>query len=82
MCNTIGTCDLQVDPGPCDNTNERYFFNSTSGQCENFNYGGCHGNENKFYFWANCFLQCDSKSIITLIKMYYGYAYSGWNSKF
>ena len=36
----------------------RYFYNSTSGQCEQFIYGGCHGNGNNFETQESCIAQC------------------------
>jgi tissue factor pathway inhibitor len=41
-------CTLERDPGPCKAYIPSYFFNSASGQCEKFIYGGCGGNENRF----------------------------------
>lgn len=31
-----------------------YFHNSATGKCEEFNYGGCGGNENRFNSKAKC----------------------------
>ena len=54
-------CQLPVDPGPCDNTNERYFYDYASKECKEFNYGGCHGNENNYISMFSCIWHCESK---------------------
>jgi len=36
----------------------RYFYNSTSEQCENFIYGGCLGNDNNFETQESCAEEC------------------------
>ncbi|MCA9556844.1 MAG: BPTI/Kunitz domain-containing protein, partial [Myxococcales bacterium] len=36
----------------------RWFFNTASGQCEEFIYGGCGGNENNFETRAQCEARC------------------------
>ena len=40
-------CKLRPDSGPCLALIRSYFFNSSSGRCELFNYGGCKGNANR-----------------------------------
>lgn len=59
-------CSLPVAPGPCEALNPSWFFNSKTGQCEEFNYGGCQGNGNRFPTEAECEAACeheiDSKS--------------------
>ena len=56
---------------------QRYFYNSTSGSCEQFAYGGCDGNENNFEDIENCQNTCESKS--TLLEVYiYMCMYLGW----
>lgn len=44
--------------GDCDALFPSYFFNSTSGTCERFNYGGCGGNQNRFSTRAECLSAC------------------------
>lgn len=36
----------------------RFFYNSTSGKCEQFIYGGCGGNKNNFESVNDCQLAC------------------------
>ena len=52
------TCSLAVSPGPCKGSYPRWFFNSTSRQCELFSYGGCEGNSNRFTSLIACTDKC------------------------
>lgn len=54
----IDICTLDVDSGPCMGEYPRWFFNSTSKQCEIFIYGGCTGNRNKFNTLEKCVDVC------------------------
>ena len=44
--------------GPCRLRIPRFFYNSTTGQCEEFIYGGCLGNQNNFLLRETCELVC------------------------
>ncbi|GAA57383.1 kunitz-type serine protease inhibitor 6, partial [Clonorchis sinensis] len=44
--------------GPCKGHMPQVFFNRTSGACEDFIYGGCAGNANRFGTVAECELAC------------------------
>ena len=52
------TCSLPYDIGPCRANHERYYFNSDSGNCEIFFYGGCQGNLNNFESIEGCESEC------------------------
>lgn len=39
----VMACDLPSEVGPCDGGFPRYYYNSNSGTCELFSYGGCGG---------------------------------------
>ena len=56
-------CELPAKQGPCRGYFPRYFFNSQTGECEKFIYGGCRGNENNFQHLEECRLACDCKSV-------------------
>jgi hypothetical protein len=49
---------LEPKVGDCRGYFERYFYNSSSKQCEKFIYGGCNGNENNFETIEKCLNKC------------------------
>ena len=55
-------CELPPEEGPCDAYFEQYFYNSTSETCEEFIYGGCEGNENRFASVEECKKNCTDQS--------------------
>jgi hypothetical protein len=59
-CQSTCACGLPPDPGPCDGAFPRWFFNSESGECEEFTYGGCEGNANNFETLEACETACDN----------------------
>ena len=53
-------CTLQPETGPCRARVPSYFYNTTSGNCEQFTYGGCGGNNNRFQTAAECTAYCSN----------------------
>nr|WEV89396.1 serine protease inhibitor [Pinctada imbricata] len=52
-------CQLpHAQPGPCLAYMPRYTFNSNTGRCEEFIYGGCQGNANRFETLQECRRRC------------------------
>ncbi|XP_026736577.1 kappaPI-actitoxin-Avd3c-like [Trichoplusia ni] len=51
-------CLQPVDPGICRGQIPAYYFNSETGNCEKFFYGGCMGNNNRFTSKAECNAVC------------------------
>ncbi|XP_037253639.1 tissue factor pathway inhibitor isoform X3 [Falco biarmicus] len=51
-------CAMKADEGPCKAIHMRYYFNIQSRECEIFEYGGCHGNENNFLTLEECQRKC------------------------
>jgi hypothetical protein len=55
------TCQLPVASGMCHPSVIRWFYNSQLRQCQRFNYGGCHGNANRFTTAEECQRTCLGK---------------------
>uniref|UniRef100_K1S2I8 Papilin n=1 Tax=Magallana gigas TaxID=29159 RepID=K1S2I8_MAGGI len=51
-------CTLPAVTGPCRANRRRFYYNSVSGQCELFRYGGCQGNRNNFPSLQACQQRC------------------------
>jgi hypothetical protein len=47
-------CDLPLSIGPCKSFVGRFFYNTDSGDCQPFGFGGCEGNGNKFTSLLHC----------------------------
>lgn len=54
-------CDLPKDPGPCDAAVWSFAFDSVSGVCVPFVYGGCSGNANRFATAEECYAACSGR---------------------
>ena len=55
---TTDRCILQPETGLCRARIPSYFYNTISGNCEQFIYGGCDGNDNRFKTAAACAQHC------------------------
>jgi hypothetical protein len=51
-------CQQPVDSGPCRGSFPKYYYNSYTKKCENFTYGGCAGNDNRFETLEECQEEC------------------------
>ena len=47
------------DEGSCGAMLEKFYFDKRDGQCKEFMYGGCRGNENNFKDMEECEKQCE-----------------------
>ncbi|KAH9509810.1 hypothetical protein Btru_045267 [Bulinus truncatus] len=54
-------CQLPPDSGLCFGYFLMYFYNSTSQNCQEFVYGGCGGNANRFETVAECRRACSRR---------------------
>ncbi|KAI2660838.1 Tissue factor pathway inhibitor [Labeo rohita] len=52
------SCALKKDEGPCKAIKERFYFDTDTGRCEHFEYGGCQGNANNFETLQECEKMC------------------------
>lgn len=57
-CVADDVCQFPPVVGDCDAAIPRWFFNSQSGECETFVWGGCGGNENRFETKETCESAC------------------------
>ncbi|XP_016046532.1 tissue factor pathway inhibitor isoform X2 [Erinaceus europaeus] len=51
-------CAFKAETGPCKALLSRFFFNIRTQKCEEFIYGGCEGNQNRFISLEECKKQC------------------------
>ncbi|KAG8181902.1 hypothetical protein JTE90_026060 [Oedothorax gibbosus] len=51
-------CELEIEEGMCRGYFPRFAYNKATGQCEEFIYGGCGGNENNFETIEECHSSC------------------------
>ena len=58
VLNFLDICELPSEVGPCRGQYPRWFFNTTSRECELFLYGGCQGNQNQFETIHECIDHC------------------------
>ncbi|BHF79397.1 zinc-containing alcohol dehydrogenase [Sparganum proliferum] len=60
---TVDICNIPIKKGRCRASLERYGYNSETGKCKKFIFGGCDGNENNFHSKKECEMasrQCSS----------------------
>ena len=55
----LDPCGLPRDAGRCGGQQKRFYFDQSSGQCEEFYYTGCHGNPNRFSTRTKCEETCN-----------------------
>lgn len=54
----IDVCRQELDSGPCDEWQTRYYYDNFARKCQPFSYGGCEGNGNKFVTEDECSSLC------------------------
>ena len=66
----MDTCSLPPATGPCRGAIPAYYYDSSSGTCQQFTYGGCQGNENKFSTVRDCLRRCSPQSKCVRVVLY------------
>ncbi|KAK4313128.1 hypothetical protein Pmani_015500 [Petrolisthes manimaculis] len=54
----LDICQLPRVVGPCAGSFRQYYYDSSSDQCYEFDYGGCQGNKNRFDSLHHCQQRC------------------------
>ncbi|CAL1266760.1 unnamed protein product [Larinioides sclopetarius] len=54
----VNVCELSKDEGPCDKPTIQWYYNKENSRCEQFYYGGCKGNANRFETRRECEKSC------------------------
>lgn len=62
-------CLEKPDPGPCRAAFKNFYYNPDAGSCQEFFYGGCRGNRNRYQSLAECLDTCGKKSL-DAVKLY------------
>uniref|UniRef100_A0A0K0EE57 BPTI/Kunitz inhibitor domain-containing protein n=1 Tax=Strongyloides stercoralis TaxID=6248 RepID=A0A0K0EE57_STRER len=61
---SFSICNLPLSVGSCNAPTIRYYYDSVTGECRNFQYSGCGGNKNNFQTLASCQANCGSAGIM------------------
>ena len=69
MLTDVDACMEPVDVGPCREAHGRYFYDADRGVCQEFVYGGCGGNLNRFDYLDECEQTCMQSSGNMLLKI-------------
>ncbi len=54
----IDQCTQSVEVGPCEGEFTRFYYDTITGQCRSFIYGGCKKNKNNFLTLKDCLKTC------------------------
>ncbi len=60
-------CHMKKLTGPCLAYMKRFFYNTETGKCEQFVYGGCKGNQNNFLTELECKTRCIKGDLIEIV---------------
>uniref|UniRef100_A0A670ZAR0 BPTI/Kunitz inhibitor domain-containing protein n=1 Tax=Pseudonaja textilis TaxID=8673 RepID=A0A670ZAR0_PSETE len=68
----IWICKLIPEEGRCRDHIPRFYFNTVTGNCDVFIYGGCGGNENNFQTWYECKAACPNSGKVETFNIFLG----------
>lgn len=54
----VEVCSMPVDSGSCSASHRRWVFDVETRECQEFIYGGCSGNRNRFNSQEDCLKSC------------------------
>nr|ABI52687.1 Kunitz domain [Argas monolakensis] len=54
-------CTLPMKVGPCRAAVPKFYYDSSTGRCKMFIYGGCQGNANRFNTQKDCMQVCSGE---------------------
>ena len=57
-------CELPIVSGPCEAAIPSWGYSATAKQCQQFTYGGCGGNKNKFNTKEACNARCNRQGSV------------------
>ncbi|XP_052057673.1 papilin-like isoform X2 [Mytilus californianus] len=63
ISSTTDVCRLPSETGRCRASIPRWFYDSNNGQCRQFTYGGCEGNQNNFDTQQECESMCSRQRV-------------------
>lgn len=63
--NSQDICMLKKIRGPCSGNFIQWYYNSTTGTCDEFSFSGCSGNANRFSQKESCESHCKKKYLTT-----------------
>lgn len=64
----LEVCRLPLDYGGCSSFLPRWYYNTDKRRCEQFSYGGCFGNSNRFLTKLECDNACTHNDVCGLPK--------------
>ncbi|XP_037713628.1 papilin-like [Drosophila subpulchrella] len=60
----VDLCEQPADAGECGVWGLNWHYNSTEGRCQQFYYGGCGGNDNRFGSEEECSARCEQRAVV------------------
>lgn len=63
-------CGAEPQVGPCRAAFEHWYYNSKTGGCQSFIYGGCRGNKNNYVSKESCMATCTVRVLSSAKKVF------------